>query len=182
MEENLIRQNKKFLLVTQNVDGLHRIAGSKNIIEIHGSLHRVKCSKCGKADCWNHPICDALDKLNISADFAAKPANLSIDQLPQCHSCSGLLRPDIVWFGESLDAHNLETAFEESKNADLILVIGTSSQVYPVAMIAPDAADLGIPVIEINLDTTPKTDRFMYHFHGKSGEIIPLIVNQMESD
>ena len=87
-----------------------------------------------------------------------------------------------VWFGESLDANNLETAFEESKKADLILVIGTSSQVYPVAMIAPDAADLGIPVIEINLDTTPKTDSFMYHFHGKSGEILPLIVNQMKSD
>ena len=55
----------------------------------------MKCSKCGKADCWNHPICDALDKLDISADFAAKPANLSIDQLPQCQSCFGLLRPDI---------------------------------------------------------------------------------------
>lgn len=146
-----------------------------------------------------------MDKLDISADFAAKPANLSIDQLPQCKSCFGLLRPDIgsgdfktflfrhsdkmpglnpfeVWFGESLDANDLETAFEESKKADLILVIGTSSQVYPVAMIAPDAADLGIPVIEINLDTTPKTDSFMYHFHGKSGEILPLIVNQMESD
>ena len=179
----------------------------------------MKCSKCGKADCWHHPICEALDKLDISADFTAKPANLSIDQLPQCQSCFGLLRPDIgpgiikllfrysvnifsqfsriaglkmtlnsylnpfeVWFGESLDSNNLETAFEESKKADLILVIGTSSQVYPVAMIAPDAADLGIPVIEINLDTTPKTDSFMYHFHGKSGEILPLIVNQMKSD
>ena len=92
------------------------------------------------------------------------------------------MNPFKVWFGESLDANNLETAFEESKKADLILVIGTSSQVYPVAMIAPDAADLGIPVIEINLDTTPKTDSFMYHFHGKSGEILPLIVNQMKSD
>lgn len=92
------------------------------------------------------------------------------------------LNPFEVWFGESLDSNNLETAFEESKKADLILVIGTSSQVYPVAMIAPDAADLGIPVIEINLDTTPKTDSFMYHFHGKSGEILPLIVNQMKSD
>lgn len=93
-----------------------------------------------------------------------------------------MLDPFEVWFGESLDSNNLETAFKESKKADLILVIGTSSQVYPVAMIAPDAADLGIPVIEINLDTTPKTDSFMYHFHGKSGEILPLIVNQMESD
>ena len=69
-----------------------------------------------------------MDNLDITADFSAKAANLSLEELPQCKSCFGLLRPDIVWFGESLDSENLEIAFQESKNAELILVIGTSSQ------------------------------------------------------
>ena len=117
--------------MTQNVDGLHEVAGSENLIEVHGSIRKVKCSKCSYKSEWKHPICDALDKLDIKADFNTNPANLSNSELPTCPDCGSLLRPDIVWFGENLNHDDLERSIDAANNCDLLLVIGTSSQVYP---------------------------------------------------
>ena len=176
----LERLFEHFLLITQNVDGLHELAGSRALIEIHGSIRKVKCSKCDYKGAWEHPICAALEQAEIRADFSASPANLSNAELPTCPLCGGLLRPDIVWFGENLDQANLDRACDAANAADVLLVIGTSSQVYPVAMIAPNAAANGTYVAEINLGATPHTGDFAVHIDGASGAVLPELIRQLQ--
>ena len=126
-----------FTLITQNVDGLHRLAGSQNLLEIHGNLWRVSCTKCGEVT------------LNRSPDMG---------RLPACRTCGGLLRPGVVWFGESLDPEILHQAMEASKKCQVMLVIGTSSVVQPAASLAFEAKSGGALLAEINLERTPNSD------------------------
>ena len=123
------------MLVTQNVDGLHRKAGSKNIVELHGNLYRTKCTKCGQIEeNYDSPICASLkDKGDFSKKKpktkqelkiilgAPEPdcpgANIPVSELPCCSSCGSLVRPDIVWFGESLDWDNIQRAEEKSSKS-----------------------------------------------------------------
>ena len=176
-ETKMEESGKDFLLVTQNVDGLHRRAGSKNIVELHGNLYRTKCTKCGSVESnTDSPICPALAG-HGAPGRNAKNADIPVSDLPKCQECSGLLRPDIVWFGENLDWDNIQRAEQASKNSDLILVIGTSSVVYPAAMIAPNAAQNGVPVAEFNMEHTPHSGDFSFHFHGPAGTTLPEVLN-----
>jgi len=151
----------EFVLLTQNVDGLHRRAGSKRMVELHGNIHRFRCFE---NDC-------ASD-------------NFDIDQ-QRCRSCGGNLRPDVVWFGEMLPPDAIERAVAAAELCDVFFSIGTSSVVYPAADLWRRAKERGAVVIEINKDSTPLTPLADFSFLGKAGEILPALVEQIwihESD
>lgn len=144
-----------FTLITQNVDGLHRMAGSQNVLELHGNIQRVRCSECQMfAEIWGDDS----------------------EAVPQCESCGGLLRPDVVWFGESLPRDQLEAAVEAARSCEVFLSVGTSGVVQPAASLSFAARNRGAKVIEINVEPTPLTPKADYFLQGKSGEILPDLV------
>ncbi|MGB7875015.1 MAG: NAD-dependent deacylase [Anaerolineales bacterium] len=144
-----------FSLITQNVDNLHRMAGSLQLIELHGNIQRVKCSSCGQqAEAWDE----------------------ASEDVPRCESCGGLLRPDVVWFGESLPRAALESAVEAARSCHVFFSIGTSGLVQPAASLAYAARNRGAVVVEVNTDPTPLTEKVDFALHGKSGEILPALV------
>jgi len=151
----LERRIPDFTLITQNVDGLHLLAGSRHLLELHGNIWRVRCTRCRKA---------ALDR------------SPSMGHLPACDACGGLLRPDVVWFGESLDPEILHQAVEASKRCQVMLVIGTSSVVQPAASLAFSAKSGGAVLAEINLERTPNSDLMDIVLLGKAGEIVPRLI------
>lgn len=144
-----------FTLVTQNVDGLHKRAGSSNVIEVHGNLWRVQCTECAR----------------IAVDMS-----VDMGKLPRCGECGGVLRPDVVWFGESLDGRLLNRAEEAARTCDVMLVIGTSGIVYPVAFLPTLAKGGGAFVVEINMEETAVSPGLDMTILGKAGEIVPLLV------
>ena len=145
----------EFTLITQNVDGLHRMAGSKNVLELHGNIQRVRCSECYTfAETWGDDT----------------------ESVPQCSVCSGLLRPDVVWFGEALPRNQLEAAVEAARRCDVFFSIGTSGVVQPAASLAHAARNRGAVVVEVNAEPTLLTSKANYAFHGKSGEMLPELV------
>jgi len=144
-----------FTLITQNVDGLHAAAGSKTIIELHGNIWKMRCTA------------EAAVFENREVPLKRIP--------PLCPSCGALLRPHVVWFGESLDMDVLALAFATSSSCDAMLVVGTSAYVQPAASLPLRAADAGARVIEINPDPTPLTSSADVSLRGPSGEILPLI-------
>lgn len=167
-EEKMRNAGKRLVVITQNVDELHKRAGSKNIIELHGSLFKTRCTKCFQT-CENYdsPICESLRDADIGETVIPK------DQLPTCKQCNGLLRPAIVWFNEQLETTVLDSADLELNSCDLCLVIGTSSIVYPAAMFAPSVASRGVAVAEFNIEETPSTGDFGFHFNGPCSVTLP---------
>jgi len=178
IEKRFKQEGKKVVVITQNIDGLHKRAGSENIIELHGNLFKVRCTKC-KAVSVNidSPICESL-RGRGAPEPEAKSDRIPIEMLPRCpkEGCGGLLRPHVVWFGEGLDERVLRDTDENLDSCDLCLVVGTSSVVYPAAMFAPGVAARGVPVAEFNLECTPATQRFAkngFFFEGPCGQILP---------
>ena len=145
----------EFTLITQNVDGLHRMAGNHNVLELHGNIQRVRCADC-------HTFTDEWGD--------------DTEEVPRCAVCGGLLRPDVVWFGESLPRDQLEAAVEAARTCDVFFSIGTSGVVQPAASLAFAAHNRGAVVVEINAEPTPLTPQVNYALHGKSGEILPEFV------
>ncbi|XP_017292565.1 NAD-dependent protein deacylase sirtuin-5, mitochondrial isoform X1 [Kryptolebias marmoratus] len=163
-EERLGKQGRRVTVITQNIDELHRRAGSKNLLEIHGSLFKTRCMTCGhEAADHRSPICAAL-KGKGAPEPETHDAQIPVEQLPRCEQrgCNGLLRPAVVWFGETLDSDILSRAEQVLDSCDLCLVVGTSSVVYPAAMFAPQVAARGVPVAEFNMENTPATERFKH--------------------
>lgn len=154
----LVEMEKKFpafTLITQNVDGLHRFVGSKKVLELHGNILRVRCADCGTfTETWGDDS----------------------ESVPRCGKCSGLLRPDVVWFGEALPRAELESAVSAAREAQVFFSIGTSGVVQPAAALAHAARNKGSVVVEINAESTPLTSKTDFAFHGKSGEILPELV------
>ena len=146
IEARFVGQGKRVVVITQNIDMLHKRAGSKNIIELHGSLFKTRCTKCEDIRS-NHesPICEGLRGYG-APDPDAGEVRLPVSSLPRCQveNCGGLLRPHVVWFGEGLDEDVLMKTDEELDSCDLCLVVGTSSIVYPAAMFAPQVTHLVI--------------------------------------
>ena len=175
-ESRLQKENRRVVVITQNIDELHKQAGSNNILELHGSLFRVRCTNCGKeTENKDSPICESLMGKE-APEPNAKSNRIDIKDLPRCLDCRGLLRPAVVWFGEQLNHEILRQTHEELDKCDLCLVVGTSSVVYPAAMFAPQVASRGIPVAEFNMETTPKTFEFGFHFEGPCGETLPKAI------
>lgn len=144
-----------FTLITQNVDSLHQRAGSTNVVELHGNLSRVKCFDEDRI----------VDQWNETGEIP-----------PRCPYCGGNLRPDVVWFGEMLPARELGHAVQASRSADLFFTIGTSSLVQPAASLPFEALENGAALVEINVDRTPLSGWMTYTIEGKSGIVLPALV------
>lgn len=142
-------------LITQNVDGLHRAAGSQRLSEIHGNIWKVRCTSCGDV---------------------SENREIPLPALPTCRLCQALLRPHIVWFGESLWEEDLRRCNEALRDCDLFLVIGTSGVVYPAAGFASVAKETGALVIEINLDRTPQSNLVDLSLQGRAKDLLPLLL------
>lgn len=142
-------------LITQNVDGLHRAAGSQRLSEIHGNIWTVRCTGCGV----------------ISGN-----REIPLPILPTCRLCHALLRPHIVWFGESLWEEDLRRCDQAIHSCDLLLVVGTSGVVYPAAGFASMAKEAGALVIEINLESTPQSDLVDLSLQGRAKDLVPLLL------
>jgi len=185
IEKRFAEQGKKVVVITQNIDELHRRAGTENLLELHGSLFKVRCTKCGAVtENRDSPICPAL-RGRGAPDTASSQDRIPSESLPRCQiaDCGGLLRPHVVWFGEGLDPEVHEEALKHLSQCDLCLVVGTSSIVYPAAMFAPQVARRGVPVAEFNLECTPNTDKFAemgFYFEGKCGETLPVALAPTE--
>ncbi len=145
----------EFTLITQNVDGLHRMAGNQNVLELHGNIQRVRC-----ADCY----------------MVTETWEEDSEAVPRCAVCGGLLRPDVVWFGEALPRDQLESAVEAARSCEVFFSIGTSGVVQPAASLAFAAHNRGAVVVEVNAEPTPLTPKANFALHGKSGEILPQLV------
>jgi len=144
-----------FTLITQNVDGLHRQAGSKRLLEIHGNLWEVRCTKCGVV---------TMDR------------SKNMGQLPTCTACGGILRPNVIWFGESLNPDMIHKAIEASQNCEFMLIVGTSGIVQPAASLAFQAKAKGALIAEINIEQTPQSGHMDFVLTGPAGEILPMLV------
>jgi NAD-dependent deacetylase len=142
-------------LVTQNVDGLHRRAGSRAPLELHGNLFRTRCSLEGT-------VREAGDE---EAD----------DDLPRCPECGALLRPDVVWFGEALPEPILAQARRAAEACEVFLSIGTSHQVYPAAALPAIAASAGAKVVVVDPGEAPDLPRSV-HLRGRAGLLVPALV------
>jgi len=152
----LERRVPEFLLITQNVDGLHQRAGSQNVVELHGNIARVKCSREGTLFAtWDDPG-DALP--------------------PRCPACGAFLRPDVVWFEELLPPQPLAHAEDAARRCDVLLVVGTSAEVYPAAALPEHARRGGACVIEINPNETPLTSEVDYTLRGSAGVVLPALL------
>jgi len=147
-----------FTLITQNVDGLHHAAGSRRVLEIHGSIRRVRCSGC-----------DAIEERGIEA----------LPELPRCGKCHALLRPDVVWFEEMLPQDIWLQAEEAAQTCDCLLVVGTSAVVYPAAGLVESARINGAQIIEVNLTPTPASRGADVVLLGQAGTILPDLMRRL---
>jgi NAD-dependent protein deacetylase/lipoamidase len=158
-------------IVTQNVDGLHTRAAIEAAdvgdpapalpLELHGAIGRDRCSACG-----------AVREALVLEGPAEGPRTI-----PRCPICDGPLRPDVVWFGEALDAELLERAFERARGADVCLVVGTSAVVQPAASIPITTLERGGALIEVNPEPTPLTPRATISLRGKSGPLLGALLD-----
>ena len=149
------RRVPHFTLITQNVDGLHQRAGSRSVIELHGNIARTKCSAEGTV-------------------LARWPTTTEVP--PRCPQCGAFLRPDVVWFEESLPEAALAGAQARSAECDLFLCVGTSAVVHPAAGLPLLALERGATVVEINPQPTPITPRAHFVLAGAAGEVLPRLV------
>jgi len=155
LESILLLRSKRFTLITQNVDGLHQRAGSRNVVEIHGNLMRTKCAQEGRV-------------ITSWQDTGDSP--------PHCPNCGGFLRPDVVWFGENLSTQTQSDAQEAAQDCDAFFSIGTSSLIEPAASLPYIAQNNNAIVIEINPNRTPLTASADVVFPYLAGEFLPNFV------
>jgi NAD-dependent deacetylase len=151
-----------FTLLTQNVDRLHQRAGSKNVVELHGSIIQWRCTVTGRK---------VTPEAEPFAEFP--PASPFHDD--------GRLRPDVVWFGEALPPLALEAAFEASRVCDVFLTVGTSAVVYPAAGYVDVARSFGAFTAEVNAEETAASGRVDLTLRGKSGEVLPRVIARLAS-
>jgi len=152
MAEYARSDHREVAVVTQNVDGLHQVAGSANVLELHGSLWRTRCEACGAV---------AEDR---ATSFSEVP--------PRCR-CGGMLRPDIVWFGEALPPTVFQAASQAARRCEVCVVVGTSAVVYPAAGIPYEAARAGARILVVNAEETEHAREADWFLEGKAGEILP---------
>jgi NAD-dependent deacetylase len=145
----------RFHLVTQNVDGLHQAAGSRDVIELHGNLWKTRCTACGQ-------VADATGRL--------------FDGVPRCPQCSAPSRPHVVWFGEMLPQEVWARALRAASGSEVFMAVGTSAVVQPAASLVHVAADAGATTVEINPEATANTPWVDVSLVGKSGDILPRLV------
>ena len=151
----LEKRTPNFTLITQNVDGLHELAGSLNVLRVHGSIWMLRCLECGREQ---------------------EDRRTPLPEIPPRCACGGMLRPGVVWFGEALPAAVWRAAETAARSCDLLLVIGTSALVYPAAGLAHLAKSSGARVVEINVAETPLSREIDEFLLGPSGELLPQLI------
>jgi len=144
-----------FTLITQNVDGLHALAGSRNVLEVHGSIWSVRCTSCERTH---------IDR------------RTPLPEIPPKCECGAPLRPGVVWFGEALPQKVWQDAEDAARTAEVFLLIGTSAVVYPAAGLAQIAKAAGAHVVEINIAETVLSDAIDQFLQGLSGELLPQLI------
>jgi NAD-dependent deacetylase len=149
---------EQVVVVTQNVDNLHRRAGSQIVYELHGNIERNFCIKCKR-------------KYNEELDFK--------DGIPKC-TCGGLIRPDVVWFGEFLPADQFQLSEQAARNCDVFFIVGTSAIVYPAASLVHVAKNNGAFLVEVNIEETEASSIADVSLLGESGKILPQIIEQIK--
>ena len=154
----LERRTPDFLLITQNVDELHQRAGSRKLVELHGSIARVKCSREG----------------TIVERWEARAG-----EVPRCAHCGAPLRPDVVWFEEMLPERALAAAEDAARRCDVLLVVGTSAEVYPAAALPVLARRSGATVVEVNPNATSLSAAVDYVLRGAAGTVLPALVARL---
>jgi NAD-dependent deacetylase len=150
----------QFHLITQNVDGLHQRAGSRNVIELHGNITRTKC----------------FDEGTIVSSWKETG-----DVPPKCPNCGGLLRPDVVWFEEPMPEKEMELALRASTTCEIFFSIGTSTVVYPAASLPFEALRSGATVVEINPQPTPFTEQARFVLSGAAGVVLPELLGRIRA-
>ncbi len=185
----LARHSSTFTLITQNVDGLHQLAGSREVVEFHGNLFKQHCvDNCGfnastdgrcidnsgfTASTNQHPV----DEHGVEAN---RPAAGDGDApLPRCPACGALVRPSVVWFGEAIPDSALEHAFRAVAGCDVFLSVGTSSQVYPAAGLVDIARQSSAVTVEINPEATGRSADFDRVLTGEAGTVLPELVESL---
>jgi len=148
----------QFRLITQNVDGLHQRAGSREVIELHGNITRTKC----------------FDEGTVISSWKE-----TSDVPPKCPNCGGLLRPDVVWFEESLPEKEMDLAVNASATCDVFLCVGTSGVVYPAAALPFEALRHGATVVEMNPQPTPFSDQAHVALMGAAGDVLPELLGRI---
>lgn len=157
--ENHLRADQSFTLITQNVDGLHQLAGSRNLIELHGNVNMTRCTN---QECTLEPYSEE---------------NLHTDSIPFCHLCGHLLRPDIILFGENISALADWKSKRSLRECDLFLAVGTSGLVFPAANFVRSAAYVGARTIIVNLEPiNPPNPYFQEEYLGRAEEILPQLL------
>jgi NAD-dependent deacetylase len=147
------------IVVTQNIDNLHRRAGSSRIYELHGNIERNYCIRC-------------KTRYNSELPFEGK--------IPKCTNCGGLIRPDIVWFGEFLPQDQFQSSVDATRNCDVFFIVGTSAVVYPAASLIYTARDSGAYIIEVNIEETEISYLSNKSFYGGAGQILPAILEELK--
>lgn len=151
---------ESFVVITQNIDNLHRRAGSRHVVELHGNIERNYCIRCGTP--------------------ASNAEVLAADSVPVCRSCGGVVRPDVVWFGEPLPEDEWNAAVRATESADVFLSVGTSGIVYPAASLPGLARRSGAYCVEINTEPTVLTPSVDEYIEGASGSVLPLLAEVLE--
>jgi NAD-dependent deacetylase len=157
--------NKLDCVITQNVDSLHQVAGAPDdkVFELHGSMRRVVCLQCGR----KYPMAEIKKRLDAG------------EEVPDCEACHGILKPDIVLFGERLPERVFSEAASHAENCDLFIVVGSSLVVYPAAMLPSYATDAGTELIIVNLSETPMDQQASITIRAKAGEAMSRIMPKL---
>jgi NAD-dependent deacetylase len=142
-----------FTVLTQNIDGLHARAGSRRIVELHGNIWRMRCERDGTVITLDSPVKETP---------------------PLCH-CGGILRPDVVWFGEPLPEAAVDEASEVARKSDVMFVVGTSAVVYPAAALPVIAKNSGAMIVEVNTELTEVSTYADLSIIGRAGEVMPVL-------
>ncbi len=150
-----LEKNKKVIVLTQNIDGLHQKSGSTNVLELHGSIIRIKCTKC-------------KFKEEITYNFETFP--------PKCHNCDNILRPDVVWFGEPLPQDVWQEAIIHASSCDVMIITGTSLVVSPANTLPLYAKQNGAMLIEVNPDQTIMSNDMDYSLRTTSAKGLPQLL------
>jgi len=155
LEERVLQRGDRFTLLTQNVDRLHHSAGSRRVVELHGTLWKLRCVQChAETEDWSAPL----------------------RTIPPRCECGGLQRPGVVWFGESLPDEAIDAAYEAIEDCDLFLTIGTSAVVYPAAGFSQIAHAHGAPIAEFNVGETPISSMADWSIRAPSGVALPALL------
>jgi len=151
---------KDVVILTQNIDGLHQRSGSTNVLELHGSIIRIKCT-----------VCDFID--NITENFESLP--------PKC-KCGGMLRPDVVWFGEPLPQNIWQSAIKEASICDVMIIVGTSLVVSPANTLPVYAKQNGAILIEVNPEKTVMSNDMDLSIQATSADVLPKIFTILKNE